>query len=435
MLRRITSTTVIIIIGFTVTWTSNSNSETNTPCPFYNHVQRICLLGTARGGTLTLTNLNSQMRFAQVNTAAGEAGQCVADRLISQSILNLVEPLINFMDEAPSQFMWSDGPCMVLRSFDGKYALGGTELGFGIPSGPRNLTCVYSEEKDSLSAKWSRGGSDKGDWDSAYISTCFGQAVSVEPEVTEYIFEKWSWRGSSRNAYIAVLGVRDGIPSNAGVLAVTAGAICDLFVIPFTCGLAQNWTAWSEPIDGEAGFVSYGEGVCSNPIELKIPVNLSDLAANSFRSQDIVIEGRARGGIWRAFVGLGQDRGYRLNASINTRELGSQERSWEFSIDAAVVSEDAVNALTVEKTSRGKPLDALEARDVRRLCTLSSETGGTSGVWQSLDVILGGVENLSVLETTKGREAICMQLNFEGDFVPQGKVRHVSLGWCSLEAL
>ncbi len=297
----------------------------------------IPLRGVANGGELVLAEaLNRNMRTAVIETKAGESAELVARRLAE------------YIDEN-NPFEWGGfqrGQKRItaeggtLRGLAGsQYVFSGTETGLGIPMPPYSLTCTVDTKETLLLLSWEN---PPGAYDNiaiVYNWTNFYHTGSdvIEGNATFFARDLSQRPLDTSDLDVWIIGFRNGTPSNASAIHVSGNGRVqeELFGIPFTNGIAPNWTTWVTAGDKNAvrfekrvrdQFV-HAEGRTSNRI--------THPATKPFYQVIKVTSPTAVAGVKRKFLGLAPGHTYRISARLSTLELDSAKENWSFSLHAA----------------------------------------------------------------------------------------------------
>lgn len=332
--------------------------------------------GTASGGTLVVGYVPNPhiVHFTNVsiNTSAGESADSVVHRLAwaiasSKGIFGstAADPNVEVARTALGSTLSIVG---TLREF----ILAGTETGLGIPKPPLNLSCSYNKQSRTIEVKWINPPDDC-QYDSLYIIWRYSDVrwrdtplqgggdilpgppnrytIQIPAEVAEVgDLDMDIWLKGLRHETPVVefhspLG-KNAIPSNVTAIHMTANGYCqeELNGIPFTAGVAPNWSAWStaEKIDKEA----FEQGDKYVGVRLYKPVS-SFLSKPYYQIINAPPKGAVHG-VYRKFLGLTLGHTYRLTACVSTLNMDSVKGNWSFSIHAAPTGTDGKD-LTVRQ--------------------------------------------------------------------------------------
>ncbi|HUT29073.1 MAG TPA: hypothetical protein VMX13_04705 [Sedimentisphaerales bacterium] len=126
-----------------------------------------------------------------------------------------------------------------------------------------------------------------------------------------------------------VVGYRGDIPSNCAAVHLAGNRQSEIYGVPFSRGLAPNWTAWST--SASAGPTGLEQG-------RKYQFYRGGMSALSSKPYYQVIKATPRGtvhGIWRKFLGLTPGHTYRLTAHLTTLEMDSIDGDWALAVCAS----------------------------------------------------------------------------------------------------
>ena len=216
----------------------------------------------------------------------------------------------------------------------GSYFFAGTECGLGIPPAPTCLTCNYNASSQTLVLRWRNP-------PAAYDSIRFirnwhnydhrGGATVLGTSETYTLDLRKSPQDMVNDLDVWLVGVRNGVPSNAAAMHVNNNVQEELFGIPFTNGTAPNWTSWS--LDGP-GATKAEMATRANLVpekgRLYNPVNS---AQNKPYQQVIRIasEGSGVGGVARTFLGLTPGHTYKVTVRLSTMQMHREKTDWSYS--------------------------------------------------------------------------------------------------------
>lgn len=262
----------------------------------------ITLKGNAKGGVLALIHIiNRNSRCVSISTQPGESSESVAKRLAA--IINDSNP-----------FEWGGGHFEVIAkdsSFSllghaGTYAFTGTEMGLEIPEPLTSLSGKYDMDNKQVILNWQNPPSG---FDKIFIvkgvlpGPRFRMIAGSEEK---YVYELGNWE-IRPIYYFCVIGTRDGVPSSPGAIYLDNNSQQELFGIPFTNGVAPNWTTWV--MGGEKNAVRFEQGVRKEYVDTK------GLASNTIDYPDTkpfyqvikITSPGAIAGVKESFLDLPQD--------------------------------------------------------------------------------------------------------------------------------
>jgi hypothetical protein len=346
---------------------------------------RMAFHNRAHGGVLWLM-YTPYGRFSQgisVETAAGAAPEEIASLLAAQAQGSSAIPL-----------RFENGALVLVGGGGhGNYILAGSETGLGIPAPPVFLSAGRGSDDDSLHLFWLN---PPGGYDSIAIVTR-GTPEKQLPGDSE----SYELRGVNAmlaagrgQAVICVLGYKQGIPSNGGVIQAREGSQNEYPEVPFTANTMPNWRKWGH--DGEKSAVTLFEGTELVPRRAPVERASSSPSGNVAYYQGVKIAGSgARGGIYRKFLGLIPGRRYRVAARVNTWQMDSATQEWSYSFHACPGYSDGRD-YTPEQFAGLEPLpDGSEGPEAA--CVVSYGPGKTTrGKWVEVSTSDGGLPGKTV---------------------------------------
>ncbi|MCG3196756.1 MAG: hypothetical protein GHCLOJNM_01232 [bacterium] len=307
--------------------------------------QDIQLEGTASGGTLVLsTLLNNNGVNVWIETNYGESALSVMSRLAMGA---------NQSSEFVSRFgriRMKGGAIELIGSQEnGAFAFGGTEKGLGIPPGPTNVTIRGLPHSNAFDISWRNP--DEG-FDSVTLVVDGVHAHHLPGNATQYKSQAITM--APKEILVTVVGYRNGIPSNAGGVVASSCVQQDILAVPFTRGVAPNWSLWSGPgsegkvIPEQAeraldGVALESDGVIRKP-EQKPLYQSFTLAEKS-----------AVGGVVREFLGLTPGHAYRVSTRMSAGDSDAVSGPWSLSFHVAPRRSDA-SPLTPEELAGLVPI-------------------------------------------------------------------------------
>jgi len=352
----------------------------------------ITLTGTASGGVLTLVEmLNRNARDVSIVTKAGEPAESVANRLASA--INELDPFKWWegkVDKSEDDRVYTVGNSVRLPGPLGQYVFAGTEKGMGIPKPPMSLSCSYNPDKDQIVLHWVN---PPGGYESIAIVRDGFAGSGHSGTLTGYVFDR-KGRAISDMSF-CVVGLCGGVPSNVAVVHLSKNSQDELFSIPFTDGVAPNWTRWSTSTD-------------PNVTELR-QATKSDVAnrkVNIIRGPDDkpffqmirTKSPKVIAGVRRKFLGLTAGHTYRLSARLNTLEMDSCKTEWSFALHAACNAPGGGDLTTMQLAGAAALPDGSSGPAAGRIASYSP-TATTKGKWveHSTDITLpAGVDTITV---------------------------------------
>jgi hypothetical protein len=229
----------------------------------------------------------------------------------------------------------ASGPSVTLPLFPAAYVLAGTETGLGIPDPPLSLTCSYNDRKDEIKLNWINPPER---YDYILVNYCWTDfdhlgTYRLPGTTSKYIFENAKAREMDLNDMdFRVIGVRNNIPSNASYIHVSNKGHCqaETHTIPFTNGIAPNWSLWTTGVEPKKGAFEEGEKYPRMP---GYTPNWSLVTKHFYQVINAPAKGVANG-IYRKFLGLTPEHTYRLTACLSTLDMDSIQADWSFSLHA-----------------------------------------------------------------------------------------------------
>jgi hypothetical protein len=314
---------------------------------------KISFKGTATGGTLLIGDTQNPqfVRYYSINTIVGESAESVVKRMAKEIVSS--DTIIKFgrsgtqsLDDIASKF--ASGSTLIITGGP-KWCLAGTETGFEIPKAPLFLSCSYNKATQKLNVKWvnqegvgkndiikirwryqlPNGKENRGSTLLPGSSTSF--TIDRPTDVKTLLMDVWLMviRYDNPSNISSSL-----IPSNITSIYITDNGYCqqELEGIPFTDGIAPNWTIWSNASKIDKKSFEQFE-------RTKEMRNDSSGLRTIFKFIPFyqIIKAPAKGsshGIYRKFLGLNPGHTYRLTACISTLDMDSIKNDWSFSMHA-----------------------------------------------------------------------------------------------------
>jgi len=339
----------------------------------------ITLKGNAIGGILTLVEIPQRnCRYVSISTQPGESSESVAMRLAD--IINNSNP---FKWGGTFEVIVKDSSLTLLGA-PGTYAFTGTETGLGIPEPPTSLSGKYDANKNSIILNW--------------INPEFG---FDEIFIAKYGFPSPTYRkidGSNENYfdqneeylqlldvrinfdYFFVIGARNGVPSGPGAIYLDENSQQELFGIPFTNGIAPNWTTWV--MGNEKNAMRFEQGVREEFVSKgRVSNSITHPATKPFFQVIKTASSTTMAGVKRKFIGLTPGHTYRISARLSTLEMDSVEEDWSYSLHAAYNAPSKAD-LSVEQLSGTAALhDGSRGAAAGRIAIYDPELT-TNGTWE-----------------------------------------------------
>jgi len=359
--------------------------------------------GAASGGELILANtLNRNAKYVSIDTNPGESGESVASRLAAAIVEAWSKKNMRFA-------VRSNGDLLEGLPLD-HFLLAGTEQGFGIPRPPLSLTCVYDKENDQVILRWENPPNGYHhiaiilNWSNYDHRGGFG----LPGTATSFVIDLKTHPVNVKDLDVWLIGYRNHIPSNAAAIHLSGNSQEELFGIPFTDGVAPNWTGWSAAAATErtrshqllrANYV-HVKGNRFNPIR--------KASTKPFYQVVKPTSGSRKAGVSRKFLGLTPGHTYRISARLNTLEMDDCKSDWSFSLHAAHNGQGGSD-LTVDQLSGG--LAALPDGNTGPTAGQMASYGPgvtTNGKWikRSMDITLpAGVDTITVWVRHSGSDS------------------------------
>ncbi len=295
----------------------------------------IPLTGSASGGSLILCDtLCRNARFVTVETRAGESADEVAQRLAEA--INESNPF-RWVGSGKWVVLSSAGTITNLVGPGDQYMLAGTELGLGIPRAPSGLTCSLDPVANKLYLRWKNPPNAYG---SIRLVVNYDQydhrsTPEVPGGLETYDLDL---NGVPQNVRedldIWVIGVLRGVPSNAAAIHVRGNVQEERCGIPFTGGVAPNWSAWPSDANGS---VSCAMGQRAELVNRRGNRPNNNMAVDKKPFYQVLAASRAGavGGVRRDFLGLSAGHTYRVTIRASTLELARDVGKWSCTLHAA----------------------------------------------------------------------------------------------------
>jgi hypothetical protein len=302
----------------------------------------LSLKGVASGGTLVLAKTrNRNVAYIGVQTSPGESAESVVQRLAHTINVYHAEQDVRGGHYDP-HWLWVGGyqvnasaNTLMLPGIPGNYMTGGTEMGLGIPKPPLSLTCSYDGGSDKIVLSWINppGGYDFilvncywTDFDNVYTERVPGTS-------TTFTIDRKKLLTNLYDMDFRVFGFRNNIPSNAACVHVSTDGHGqeETYGIPFSCGVAPNWTAWSTAAEPNDNLFEQGEKYLD--LSFYNPAN-----ALSTKPYYQIMKSPPKAvvqGVYRKFLGLTPGHTYRLTACLTTLDMDSAKGDWSLSLHAA----------------------------------------------------------------------------------------------------
>ena len=299
--------------------------------------------GTASGGSLVLaTTLHNNARYVSITTSGGESAESIAQSLADT--INGLHAAINLEHRLrfhPDR-LWiggyqarASGPNLVLPGAAEDYMLAGTERGLGIPKPPLSLSCSYDQENDKVMLRWIN---PPGGYDFIIVHCYWTNRLNLFSDralgtSTTFTADRKNVPLDVNDLDVSLTAFRDNIPSNAAAIHVTGNGHCqgETYGIPFTCGIAPNWTAWTT--SGKTDITAVEQEEKYDDLSVFNPVR-GFLTKPYYQVIKVPPNGVLHG-VYRKFLGLTPGHTYRLTACLSTLDMDSAKGDWSLSLHAA----------------------------------------------------------------------------------------------------
>lgn len=392
-------------------------------------VHSIRLADAALGGTLRVVELlNRNARYVDVRTASGESVESVTRRIASAindsdpfgwfgpKIYHAGRPGLHAQQAAVGEFPGSPG----------EYVLAGTEKGLGIPIPPRSLSCSYDPDAKRVLLHWENP--PKGYDGIAVIVNGVGGRGHPGTSTSRVVDMKGR---DASDMDFCVVGFSGDTPSNAAAIHLSNNAQDELFGIPFTNGIAPNWSGWLHR--GNHKDVEFLEGIRPTFVSEGNPYNPIETPSTKPFYQ--IVKTRSpgvTGGVSRRFLGLTPGHVYRISALLNTLDMDSARGDWSFSLHAAY-NEPEGTVLTADQLSGLAQLpDGSKGPEAARIA--SYEPGlTTKGKWElcsTTDSKLAPDQAITDIKLPPGVDTMTVWVRHRGS-----ESRGVGILWVKLEDL
>jgi hypothetical protein len=299
--------------------------------------------GVASGGELVLADtLNRNARYVSITTQPGQSAESVADALAKA--IYIEDPFYWNPDGSELPLVTSAGGVLTgLVGFQGsaKYLLAGTEKGLGIPPPPLSLTCNYDPDAGKIHLHWIN---PPDAYDRIVIVFNWSDydsrgGIGLAGDITSYVLDTKERPVNPDDLDLWVVGFKADVPSNAAAMHLAGKAQEELFGIPFTNGVAPNWTAWLQGDDEAA--IGFEQETRNEYIYKRFPSN--EFPYNSIPSADAkpfvqMVQTKSdgvQGGVYRKFLGLTPGHTYKISVRVNTYAMTMAGRPWSSTLHAA----------------------------------------------------------------------------------------------------
>ena len=318
---------------------------------FQRRGMRICFLGSASGGTLTLTLMGQVGEGGFITTSPGESGELVAARFAD---------MFNRCYAFTSRNCSAEplGPTVYVSPME--FVMAGTETGVGAHPVVGSVSAVCRPDAEELCVAWDPGPDD--DYSLIFVSSVGTYTRDVSSAGT-YPRTVYPGQGNScvihRNPGGIWIGptlpghqdVRLMIysrcgPSNAASIHLTGSRQEELDAYPFLAGVTPNWVPWSCRgssakavalaegnkiyAPGNGDFYSQGDPDMVKAKQGARPYPYYIDAADKPRYQSIKTPVGPSGpaGVYRRFLGLEPRHVYRVLSRLNTFGTDPGKGNW-----------------------------------------------------------------------------------------------------------
>lgn len=285
---------------------------------------RFALKGKSTGGVMILTKVPGAVaNHAQfvVTNLPGDDSATVLERLVRSLaahgfVLDRPAPEKRDWLVLPGGgSLWRDGKVLEAPA----WIAGGDDLGFNIPPAPLFLSATYVSNQvilrwvnevtyDSL---WVCGGV----WESIPIEVLPGNTEEFACDIVRLVPPNWPWPEGT-NVLIAVVGVKDGVPSTAAAIKLVDFTKQEPVVhVPFSRGVVPGFRFWSRTPTG-------AKVQCKQGIIHSTPLGGGTEIWRLKYYQVFNANGGFQAGLYRRWLGLKPGHTYRVSATL--RSLGSQ---------------------------------------------------------------------------------------------------------------
>lgn len=384
----------------------------------------IVFSGDASGGQLTFAKCcRRNADYVSITNMPGDPVAKVVMRLASainasdsgrEIVGGIVSAKSNSVGQLPGFPYW------------GRFILGGTEVGLGIPPPPTSLSASYSFESDIVKLNWVN---PLGGYESIAV-LADGVCVSILPgNSTAYEHKDFTSFGTTldvNDVDYHVVGYRGQVPSNAGAIHLTGDSQEELINLPFTRGIAPNWNAWSNNL--QSAEVNFDLGIkpkVRRNAFFKTPDKKPFYQHISGSGETFVC------GTWRKCLGVQPGSTYKISVRMNTLGL-SFSPNWTFSAHAAHNGTSG-KTLTVDQLSGLSPLpDRSSGVGAGRIVEYGG-TNTTGSKWMLLSTDIDGPGKvIGNITLPAGVDTITVWTRLTGNNI---SLSGVGIDWVAVEKL
>ena len=349
--------------------------------------------GVASGGVLIAFLFDGlpegEARSVAVSTSPGESSESVGTRLCTE-----LSTLPTFRYGRPSMYEGRLRPWTLLY-------FAGSETGLEIVAAPKSASVGDLSNPDLFRFLWENPEDGYG---TVVISPGWARSRTAGEsfcEVTRaYLKEKKGVDNSLRNTHLFFVPRKfdlNGVimPVHVSAIYVSGRRQEELANLPFTGGIAPNWSVWPKAAPLGRG-LEFLQGRKLSTEEGKIegydfsawPLDNVTLRSAKTPDEKRYFQGvkthgprSGPGGIVRRFLGLAPGHQYRLYARLNTLESEKVKGKWSISIHAAA-EDPSARGLTDEQLSGLARLpNGTQGEDAGLVGRFSSSGKHTSGQW------------------------------------------------------
>lgn len=357
--------------------------------------------GKATGGTLVLGYAPSPhyvcLYSVSIDTSPGEAAESVAARLATAVVSSGAIFEMRLGNAAPGRaaMCTAQGGTLSIVGSIKSYIFAGTEKGLAIPKPPLSLSCAYDNQTRTIEVRWVNPQDEFG-YDSVYIHWRYrsmpadtplsggakiitgkpmSHTIEVPQEVNDLDVDVWV-KGLRHDLPVSEMLSKDiplsrnSVPSNITAIHLTGGGYCqeEADGIPFSFGVAPNWTGWSSAGD-TVDKAAFKQGEKYPGARWYKPV--AGLLAKPLYQIIKAPRGGAAHGVYREFLGLTPGHTYRLSGSLSTLNMDSMQGNWSLALCAIALASGG-ESITPDQLAGTSPLpDGRSGPDAGRIAVFS----------------------------------------------------------------
>lgn len=399
----------------------------------------VSLMGNASGGRLHLVYLpTGSPSEIHVDTSPNEDAESVLKRLERTLWLNSDWEDLRFgSDSQVTSTVKGKLAVATLRSaawFRGELVFAGKETALGIPQPAKSVSSPFGVSVNQVALLWQGRAEDDGECLVFVYNGCLagwgqqGEYALLSRAFTERLCEE--------GACLGVVRFSSETPSNLSYIYVLPGTQEEYYVIPFTGGIAPNWTGWTQ--NGDFIVPSMEERPCKDCPEVSSEKRgWYGLDGPRLFQSVSGKPGVVCGGMWRKFLGLQMYHTYRFHVRLKELEqaAGSQ---WRFSVHACL-GPAGREPLATEQMAGIAPLpDGQQGKDAGLVVRLGAEDEDHVPEWTSYatgDSDRAGTAS-DILIPASPLDAITVWLRMECEGLAEGvSMPTVGMDWICLEDL